>query len=377
MVILSSGCTTIEFNPERARVTHNREAARAVADGDYQKAEKRYRRAVAAAKAAPGTDHELLAAAQYNLGMFYLNRKRFSDATPALDAAFAIYQKQATPNQAALADVLTARGQLALNRSDFQGAEEIYLTALQAVSNAYDVSEGTRGRALMGIGHALRKQSFDDLANLYYWRAFPYLESAYGLRSPILKELLHYLSIVPPAPRRLDPQAAARAGVAISCPKGLTMARYPGPDGEVAQCETAQGESEQHLGTPQGLTTEWYPDGHMRQRGYWNYGAREGLVLEWHESGTLATAVEYRTGLKHGVQTDYDSDGRLLAQAHFLKSIQAGPAMSFFPNGLRRAAGNFAKGKADGKWTYFDETGEMIGSVLYRHGVEVPASRAR
>lgn len=394
-LIVVGGCNPMQFNPEQAHLAHGQTAAKAIAGGDLERAESYYRKALASAEAAFGANDERVALAQNNLGMFYLNQKRYEDAQAPITGAISIYRQQAVPNQTALAKVYTANGQLALNRGDFEQAEASYLDALSAVSNSYDVGDDTRGRALMGMGHALRKQAVPELPNLYYWRALPYLEEVYGLRSPIAKELLHYLGVQPPTPLRLDPRKAARPGATVSCPSGLTMRRYPSDGGEVAQCETADGQidamvlsyradnslavlSEQRLGVPHGLTTEWYANSaHMRQRGFWKQGKREGLVLEWHESGMLATAVEYRDGLKHGVQTDYDDDGRLLAQAHFADGIQSGPAMSFFPNGLRRAAGTFAAGKADGSWTYFGEAGEILGTVKYRKGVQVPSTRAK
>lgn len=389
---LGTACATIEVNPGRARLAHHSAAIAAEAAGNDVEAEKRYLKALASTERALGPSHQQTAVSLNNLAVFYISRKRYEEAKIPLTRALEIREAEVPVDHAALARQLTNAGQISLNTGNFTKADSFYRRALAEISQAPKIDNDTRGRALMGMGHAQRKNEREELALRYYWRALPYIESGYGMDSPVMAELLHYVEIEPPRWLRLDPARVAKPGVNVGCPPGTSMRRYSTDRGEVAQCEEHDGTvegvvlsynlegqlsvlSEQQGGTPHGLTTEWHPGGHMRQSGFWRMGKREGAVFEWHESGLFAAVVEYQGGRKHGVQTDYDPSGRILAQANFTDGVQNGAAMSFYPNGLRRASGAFKNGKPDGVWTYYDENGEVRGTVGYRDGVELPAGK--
>jgi antitoxin component YwqK of YwqJK toxin-antitoxin module len=61
-----------------------------------------------------------------------------------------------------------------------------------------------------------------------------------------------------------------------------------------------------------GLFMNFFPDGSMRDSGYYRNGVREGLWKEWNEAGTILATGAYRQGRPSGDWKFYNREGRLL-----------------------------------------------------------------
>jgi TonB family protein len=57
--------------------------------------------------------------------------------------------------------------------------------------------------------------------------------------------------------------------------------------------------------------------------------------------------------------------------------VKDGPATYYFRSGAKRSTGQFANGKREGKWYYWQEDGSLRRQVQWHAGIEVPPAGAR
>jgi tetratricopeptide (TPR) repeat protein len=100
------------------------------AQGDYAKAEPRYKRALAICEKSLGPEHPHVAACLNNLGMLYYNQDQYAKAEPLLQRALAIREKAFSSEHPDVATSLEnyARCLLAMDRS--QDAESLEARAM-------------------------------------------------------------------------------------------------------------------------------------------------------------------------------------------------------------------------------------------------------
>ncbi len=56
----------------------------------------------------------------------------------------------------------------------------------------------------------------------------------------------------------------------------------------------------------------WYPDGNLKDSGYYSNNFRNGIWIEWIESGKIRSLGEYKNDWKKGLWKFYNTNGKLL-----------------------------------------------------------------
>ena len=128
-----------------------------------------------------------------------------------------------------------------------------------------------------------------------------------------------------------------------------------------------------HDGFPDGVVTTWHRNGARRLQARWRAGRREGRSAEWYESGQLSSTVVFRQGVRHGSQLDYYPTGQPMSLASFRDGMQHGPVVAWYTDGTTQVEGLYDRGRADGRWGYWDASGALDTVIEWQDGVEVPA----
>ncbi len=69
---------------------------------------------------------------------------------------------------------------------------------------------------------------------------------------------------------------------------------------------------------------DYFPDGSLREKGFFKKGMKSGEWMSWYENGQLKEVAEYKQGLKHGDYKSFDQKGNVMIQGVFKKGIYAG-----------------------------------------------------
>jgi antitoxin component YwqK of YwqJK toxin-antitoxin module len=69
-----------------------------------------------------------------------------------------------------------------------------------------------------------------------------------------------------------------------------------------------------------GLYMNFYPDGSVKDSGYYKNGFREGHWEEWLNKGMIRSSGAYRHGTKSGTWSYFNSEGKLVSLASFSKN---------------------------------------------------------
>jgi CHAT domain-containing protein/Tfp pilus assembly protein PilF len=123
--------------------------------GDFEGAERAFRRAEAIVSKWLGTGGERFGILENDLGVLYLRQKNYAAAEPHLVRALAAQEKQLGAGHARLAEPLQNLGVVARQNGDYAAAENYYRRALDA-----------RERSV-GLDHPLVAPILNNLANIY------------------------------------------------------------------------------------------------------------------------------------------------------------------------------------------------------------------
>ncbi|RUT73016.1 toxin-antitoxin system YwqK family antitoxin [Ancylomarina longa] len=116
-----------------------------------------------------------------------------------------------------------------------------------------------------------------------------------------------------------------------------------------------------------GVCTEFYPSGNKKKQFEFKNGVQHGKVQMWREDGSLLRSYTAINQLANGNYKEYLADESLSFAVNFLNDTLHGLATYYYPNGKISQKGTFKSGLKYGKWQYFSEKGENVGSEMYRN----------
>ena len=142
------------------------------------------------------------------------------------------------------------------------------------------------------------------------------------------------------------------------------------------------------------LSGQWvwyYPNGQVKREEFYNrQGNLEGLVTEYDSLGNELAKGEYFNGVQegewfyhvgdykevgafslgqpNGVWTHYYLNGRVAFQGEYIEGEPKGKHVYYHKNGLRKLVGKYAGGQKHGVWREYDDHGEIVETIQYRHG---------
>ena len=115
--------------------------------------------------------------------------------------------------------------------------------------------------------------------------------------------------------------------------------------------------------------TERYDDEQKKVLvGYKGKGSDEEIVkrIEYYKNGEISLEGNYKDGKEDGKWTFYDKDGSLIGEGIYQYGLQwSGFFIDYYKNGQKWVEVNTKEGKLDGKWTTYRENGQinLVGNL--------------
>ncbi len=131
----------------------------------------------------------------------------------------------------------------------------------------------------------------------------------------------------------------------------------------------------------------------LREENYRN-NLHEGLMIEYTDSGKIITKGEYIDGQKEGPWmmelVDYREEGsyksgkrdgewkhyyvgtgNIRFVGKFIDDVPDGKQIFYYPNGKEKQVGKYVGGLKEGEWKFFDETGYLFLTILFKNDIEI------
>jgi|SRR6185436_347638 len=100
-------------------------------------------------------------------------------------------------------------------------------------------------------------------------------------------------------------------------------------------------------------------------------GILNGNKKTFYESGTLQEDGGYKNGKRDGVVTWYNQQEKPSIEYTYKMGIIDGPAKTYFASGNLQTEGNYKNNNETGEWKEYDESGNIIKTIMYDNGNKV------
>lgn len=95
-------------------------------------------------------------------------------------------------------------------------------------------------------------------------------------------------------------------------------------------------------------------------------GVSPGDYVEYHENGNVKIKGQYDQGNERtGLWISYYDNGIKWSESYYIKGKKDGHSFTFYPNGKIRYRGEYDMDQKTGKWTYYDESGNVTNEENY------------
>lgn len=121
-------------------------------------------------------------------------------------------------------------------------------------------------------------------------------------------------------------------------------------------------------GKMDGVAKWYYENGQLQQSSAYVQGRLEGLTTRWYEHGLKQSEGMYSDNMRNGIQTDWGRTGKKVKEETFKKDTLNGVSRVFHANQAIKIEGNYLDGKFDGRWIYWDESGNVTGEGIFTEG---------
>lgn len=147
-------------------------------------------------------------------------------------------------------------------------------------------------------------------------------------------------------------------------------------------------------GKAQGVWKWFYESGNLLKEENYRNGKVDGSMIEYSDSGKVITKGDYVDGQKEGPWMfelrDYREEGvykedkrdgewkhyytdnnKLRFVGKFVDGTPEGVHIFYYPDGKEKQVGKYEGGQKEGEWKFYDETGFLFLSILYKDDIEL------
>jgi len=141
-----------------------------------------------------------------------------------------------------------------------------------------------------------------------------------------------------------------------------------------------------------GKTTDWYANGQIWSEANYKNGGLEGKTYFWNESGQLKSHGSYKNNKRDGISHWYFDNGKKRLTVNYKASMTVssiswyengklkskskwkdnitleGWATRWYENGQKSVEGNYKDHKKVGRWTFWNENGQIEARVVFKNG---------
>jgi len=128
--------------------------------------------------------------------------------------------------------------------------------------------------------------------------------------------------------------------------------------------------------------TTYYPNGRVKEVGNYKDGYPEGVFRQYSEEGKITGSEVYKDGVligkgifdekgrEQGHWKEYHDTGELKAEGDYLNGVKVGEWKFFYPDGKTDQQGTYdQRGRAIGTWKWFYENGQLLREEKYTDGL--------
>lgn len=147
-------------------------------------------------------------------------------------------------------------------------------------------------------------------------------------------------------------------------------------------------------GKAQGSWKWFYESGNLLLEENYRNNLLDGVMTEYSDSGKVVTKGEYIDGQKEGpwmlelqgyreegsYKADkrdgewkhyYTDNGKLRFVGKFIDGVPDGKQIFYYSNGNEKQTGKYAGGSKEGDWKFFDETGYLFLTIVFKNDIEI------
>jgi antitoxin component YwqK of YwqJK toxin-antitoxin module len=121
-------------------------------------------------------------------------------------------------------------------------------------------------------------------------------------------------------------------------------------------------------GKPDGYWRTYYEDGGLKTEGYRLNFELDSTWKFYRTDSTLERVITYKANLKTGPEQIYDAKGKLLEEFINVNNIKNGEAKYFYESGILKKTIPFSNNKEEGRGFEYAEDGRTITITMYRNG---------
>lgn len=105
-------------------------------------------------------------------------------------------------------------------------------------------------------------------------------------------------------------------------------------------------------GRPNGPYRAFYPNGDLREEGFFADGLRDGNWTSWYPNRNVRAHRTYVNGRLNGTQQVYYANGQQWLEYTMLRGDYEGPHRTWYADGALKATGTMHEGFISGEWDY-------------------------
>ena len=121
-------------------------------------------------------------------------------------------------------------------------------------------------------------------------------------------------------------------------------------------------ETDYYKGMPHGPYYEYYKNGKVSRKGFYDYGKEDSTWLFYYDDGSLKALERFVKGKKWGTNAYRYKNGQIAQITKFTNNLPDSTWVSFYENGKTKSEESFVNGKKEGEWKYYYDNGQLESS---------------
>ncbi|MGM0503761.1 MAG: toxin-antitoxin system YwqK family antitoxin, partial [Bacteroidota bacterium] len=121
-------------------------------------------------------------------------------------------------------------------------------------------------------------------------------------------------------------------------------------------------------GKKQGTWIDYYPDGNIKAKGYYQNGIKSGKWIFYFPNGNIEQTGTYTNGKLSGRWKWYFKNGQLRKEEFYIYGLPDGESVEYSDSGTVIAKGNYIQGEKEGTWNY--DIGDQTETGKYVMGLK-------
>lgn len=100
-----------------------------------------------------------------------------------------------------------------------------------------------------------------------------------------------------------------------------------------------------------------------------------GDYIDKYPNGIVKFRGAFRFGARHGQWLSFYPNGLLWSEMHYDKGLREGPNLTYYENGQLRYSGFYKKDAVDSVWSYYDSSGKTVEILTYKNNRMIDRKR--